>query len=49
MRWDVWTLVLTPLGAWVLQTFAIVPEEAYLERKFGDAYLDYKRRVRRWL
>jgi protein-S-isoprenylcysteine O-methyltransferase Ste14 len=24
-------------------------EEAYLERRFGDAYRDYKARVRRWL
>jgi protein-S-isoprenylcysteine O-methyltransferase Ste14 len=24
-------------------------EEVYLEAKFGKGYLDYKRRVRRWL
>jgi protein-S-isoprenylcysteine O-methyltransferase Ste14 len=47
MNW--WILAVTPLGAWVLQRFAILPEEAYLERKFGDTYLAYKRRVRRWL
>ena len=47
--WNVWILALTPLGAWLLQRLAIVPEEAYLERKFGDTYLAYKRRVRRWL
>ncbi len=47
--WNVWVLVLTPICAWVLQRFAIKPEEAYLEGKFGDAYLAYKRRVRRWL
>ncbi len=28
---NVWILLLTPLGAWVLQRFAILPEEAYLE------------------
>lgn len=44
-----WVLLLTPVAAWLLQRFAILPEEAYLERKFGDAYRDYKRRVRRWL
>ncbi|HKW93107.1 MAG TPA: isoprenylcysteine carboxylmethyltransferase family protein [Methylomirabilota bacterium] len=44
-----WIVVLTPIGAWVLQRLAILPEEAYLERKFGDAYVVYKRRVRRWL
>ena len=46
---DAWILVLTPLCAWVLQRFAIQPEEAYLERKFGETYLAYKRRVRRWI
>lgn len=44
-----WVLVLTPVGGWLLQRFAIVPEEAYLEKKFGESYLAYKRRVRRWL
>ncbi|TIP52055.1 MAG: isoprenylcysteine carboxylmethyltransferase family protein, partial [Mesorhizobium sp.] len=24
-------------------------EEAYLERRFGDAYRDYRQSVRRWL
>ena len=47
--WNVWVLVMTPICAWVLQKFAIEPEETYLERKFGDAYLAYKRRVRRWI
>ena len=47
--WNVWILLLTPLCAWVLDRFAILPEEAYLERKFGDVYLAYKRRVRRWI
>jgi len=44
-----WIVVLTPVGAWLLQRLAILPEEAYLERKFGEAYVAYKRRVRRWL
>lgn len=47
--WNVWILLLTPLCAIALHYWAILPEEAYLERKFGDAYRDYKRRVRRWL
>ena len=47
--WNVWVLVLTLICAWVLQKFAIAPEETYLETKFGDAYLAYKRRVRRWI
>ncbi len=36
-------------GAWALQVLAILPEEEYLERKFGEQYLTYKKRVRRWL
>lgn len=47
MNW--WVLLLTPVTGWLLQRFAIQPEEAYLERKFGDAYLAYKSRVRRWI
>jgi protein-S-isoprenylcysteine O-methyltransferase Ste14 len=27
----------------------IVPEERHLEAQFGDAYLDYKVRTRRWI
>jgi len=46
---DWWILVLTPVCAWLLQRLAILPEEAYLQHKFGDAYLAYKSRVRRWL
>lgn len=46
---NVWILLLTPVCAGVLYRFAILPEEAYLERKFGEDYLIYKRRVRRWL
>ena len=49
VMWSVWLLLLTPIVAWALQRLAIRPEEAYLERKFGDGYLAYKRRVRRWL
>ncbi len=33
----------------VIQRGVIEPEERYLERKFGDEYLRYKSRVRRWI
>lgn len=46
---NIWILLLTPVCAWVLHRFAILPEEAYLERRFGEKYLAYKRKVRRWL
>jgi protein-S-isoprenylcysteine O-methyltransferase Ste14 len=47
MNW--WILLLTPVCAWLLERLAILPEEAYLERKFGETYRAYTRRVRRWL
>jgi protein-S-isoprenylcysteine O-methyltransferase Ste14 len=46
---NVWILLLAPVCAWALQVLAILPEEEYLERKFGEQYLAYKKRVRRWL
>jgi protein-S-isoprenylcysteine O-methyltransferase Ste14 len=46
---NIWILLLTPLCVWALQVLAILPEEAYLERKFGEDYRSYKCRVRRWL
>jgi protein-S-isoprenylcysteine O-methyltransferase Ste14 len=46
---NVCILLLTPLAAFVLQRYAILPEEQYLERRFGEEYLAYKRRVRRWI
>lgn len=33
----------------VIRYGVIAREEAYLERKFGDVYGDYRARVRRWL
>lgn len=47
MNW--WILALTPVTVWLLQRLAILPEEAYLTHKFGDEYIAYTKRVRRWL
>ncbi len=44
-----WILLLLPVVLAIVYASAIRHEEAYLERKFGAAYLDYKRSVRRWL
>jgi protein-S-isoprenylcysteine O-methyltransferase Ste14 len=33
----------------VIHYVAVLREEAYLEAKFGDEYLKYKSRVRRWI
>ena len=46
---NLWILLLTPLCAWALHIFAILPEEVYLERKFGEGYRSYKCKVPRWL
>lgn len=42
-------IVILPLFVFYLSYFQIIPEEKVLEIKFGDEYLNYKRRVRRWL
>ena len=34
---------------YLMTTIIIRPEEAYLERTFGDEYLQYKQKVRRWI
>ena len=44
-----WILVLMLPLAITIRYGVVVREEAYLERRFGDAYRDYKARVRRWL
>jgi protein-S-isoprenylcysteine O-methyltransferase Ste14 len=44
-----WVVAFVPLTWLVIYFVAIRHEEAYLERKFGSAYSDYKRTVRRWL
>jgi protein-S-isoprenylcysteine O-methyltransferase Ste14 len=44
-----WMLFCTlPLWAF-LRFYVIAKEEAYLESKFGEPYLAYKARVRRWI
>ena len=44
-----WILALVPPVLVVIYATAIRHEERYLERKFGETYLEYKRSVRRWL
>jgi len=46
---DPWPLAFLPMVMALVQRYVIVREEAYLERKFGNAYRAYKARVRRWL
>ena len=44
-----WGILLAPLFVITMNHLVIKREEAYLEKKFGDAYAGYKSRVRRWL
>ncbi len=44
-----WVLFLALPLVLVIQYGVVMREEAYLERRFGGAYREYKRRVRRWL
>ena len=49
LRRSVWPLLLLPGVVFAIQKSVIDREEAYLERRFGEKYLSYKSRVRRWL
>jgi protein-S-isoprenylcysteine O-methyltransferase Ste14 len=46
---SLWAVVALPLEWALLRWGAVLPEEEYLSATFGDAYADYRRRVRRWL
>ena len=46
---SLWLLLLTIPLVIIFQKGVIEPEEYYLERKFGEKYLGYKNRVRRWI
>jgi protein-S-isoprenylcysteine O-methyltransferase Ste14 len=44
-----WLILLFPLLFAAVERTAVKPEEAYLEHTFGDPYLQYKKRVPRWI
>ena len=44
-----WVLVMLLPVLVLIDRHVIRREEAYLERKYRDAWKDYERRVRRWL
>jgi protein-S-isoprenylcysteine O-methyltransferase Ste14 len=44
-----WPLILLPAVVLALHVLVIAREEAYLARAFGEAYVTYRREVRRWL
>ena len=44
-----WNIILIPLLTFIMQAYVIKSEEKYLERAFGNEFIEYKKRVRRWL
>jgi len=49
LRNSLLAILLLPVVLIVIQREVIRREERYLERTFGEEYLAYKRRVRRWV
>jgi protein-S-isoprenylcysteine O-methyltransferase Ste14 len=48
LTYNIWFAILAVPFAVALHLLAILPEERHLEARFGEAYLDYKERTRRW-
>ena len=46
---SMWLVLMAVAVMLALRNLVIVHEERYLEQKFGEAYKNYKERVRRWL
>ena len=46
---NLYVILTLPFVFWLLNKWVIDPEEVYLEKLFGQEYLDYKNKVRRWL
>ncbi len=44
-----WPLIVLPIAILIMQFGVIRREERYLTAKFGEEYLNYRGRVRRWL
>lgn len=43
------TFLIIPLFMWYLTEYQIKPEEDAMQKLFGDAFSEYKKKVRRWL
>ncbi|MET1256479.1 methyltransferase family protein [Aliikangiella maris] len=44
-----WIVLLTALTFWILDRFVVNKEEVYLQQKFGQEYLNYKKQVSKWI
>jgi protein-S-isoprenylcysteine O-methyltransferase Ste14 len=45
---NIWMAIVAPVFAVAVLVLAILPEERHLEARFGEDYLAYKGRTRRW-
>ena len=46
---SIWLILMAAPVVFLLRNAVILKEERYLEAKFGQAYTEYKARVRRWI
>jgi len=46
---SLWALLLLIVVMLVIRYGVVAREERYMTRRFGEAYLDYTKRVRRWI
>lgn len=46
---NIWFVIAAGVFAVLVTPLQIVPEERHLEARFGNAYLDYKKRAKRWI
>jgi protein-S-isoprenylcysteine O-methyltransferase Ste14 len=46
---SLWWLLFIPFLAWLMTAWVIIPEEKFLAQKFGEEYVQFKTRVRRWI
>jgi protein-S-isoprenylcysteine O-methyltransferase Ste14 len=44
-----WNFILLPFLFLIVQEHVVKREEKYLERRFGQQYVDYRSKVRRWI
>ena len=49
MTKNVWFVIAAIVFGFAVTWLSILPEERYLERRFGRTYLDYKAKSRRWI
>lgn len=46
---NLWFVAFVPLLVWLLTVWVIIPEEQYLQQKFGTEYVQFLNRVPRWI